>query len=53
MKLNKEGASFLKYCVLEKQGQKVLVPIRYSIRNKKKQDLNSTISSDVLMEHSG
>lgn len=53
LNLNREGASFLKYCVLERQGQKILVPIRYSIRNQKRQDLNSTISSDILMERNG
>jgi len=27
------GASFVRYEVIEKKGQKVLVPVRYSIRN--------------------
>lgn len=27
------GASYLRYEILEKNGQKVLVPVRYSIRN--------------------
>jgi len=27
------GASYLKYEVVEKKGQKILVPVRYSIRN--------------------
>jgi len=27
------GASFVRYEILEKKGQKILVPVRYSIRN--------------------
>lgn len=30
---NHGGASFVRYEVIEKKGQKVLVPVRYSIRN--------------------
>ena len=34
--LNREeigGASYLRYEIVEKKGQKILVPVRYSIRN--------------------
>lgn len=31
--MKQEGASFVKYAMVEKNGQKVLVPSRYSIRN--------------------
>ena len=34
-----KGASYLKYEVLEKNGSKILVPVRYSIRN---QNLDTT-----------
>ena len=28
-----KGASFVRYEIIEKKGQKILVPVRYSIRN--------------------
>lgn len=33
IELQHKGASFLKYQILTRNDQKVLVPIRYSIRN--------------------
>ena len=41
------GASYLRYEVLEKKGQKVLVPIRYSIRN---QNLDTTFHTKEAMQ---
>jgi hypothetical protein len=30
---SKEGASYFRYEVIEKKGSKILVPVRYSVRN--------------------
>ena len=45
------GASCLKYEVLEKKGQKILVPVRYSVRNQKStQNLNTTFHTKEAMQ---
>jgi hypothetical protein len=46
---SQSGASFVKYSVLEKNGQKVLVPTRYSIRNQK-QSQNLDVTVGTLMK---
>jgi hypothetical protein len=37
--LKPEGASYMKYELVEKKGEKVIIPVRYSIR-KAKQEAN-------------
>lgn len=49
------GASYLKYKVVEKKGDKMLVPVRYSIRNqptgsKGKQNLDTTFHTKEAMK---
>jgi hypothetical protein len=40
--LEQQGASYLKYVTLLKNGQKILVPVRYSIRNRNQADISMT-----------
>ena len=48
------GASYLKYKVVEKKGDKMLVPVRYSIRNQpaasKRQNLDTTFHTKEAMK---